>query len=107
MSTGKISSPSSLNYGKKNSGNYTFTANVVGTQIDANRIFVMLTFPFICENTNYTMTFTSCTLIGISAITPSTVTVDSKASSGARIAIPYSGTVGRSYAVSLTITFSF
>lgn len=107
MSVEKILSPSSLDYGKKKHGTLIATFNIVGTQIDASRIFAMVTFPFICENANYSITVTSCTLLGVSSITPSTISIDNKTSTGARIEIPYSGTVGRAYAVVMVLNITF
>lgn len=97
-----------INYRKRKTGN-SMSAEFVttGVQIDANRVFAMITLPFITTNNDYTVTVNSCTLLGISVITPSTVTIDNKTTAGVRLSIPYSGTVRSAYAVVLTLTITY
>lgn len=86
----------------------TFAGVFVGpaNQIDANRVYVVLGYPFLLGNTNYTITVNSITLFGINGYT-SGITVDSKMTTGCRLVLSRSGTVGQSFVAQVEATISF
>ena len=97
-----------INSRKQKLGN-TLTAEFVatGAQIDANRIFAMIELPFVVADASYSVTINSCTILGVSSVTPSTVMVDNKTSVGIRFAIPHSGTIRDAFAIVLNLTITY
>lgn len=91
----------------KQSESFSGAFMAMGTQLDANRIMAVIPFPFATNGTDYTITIRVCTLLGITHITPSTVTIDLKMKTGIRIYVPYAGTLRNSYAVYLEMTITY
>ena len=106
MAVGKIMSLSTIESAIRTSGTFTAEFNCIGSQVDGSRVFVMLSLPFPFDNNQFSISVSSCVLIGVASIPVSSVTIDNKTKTGLRIAIAYSGTVGRSYAVTITATIS-
>ena len=97
-----------INYRKQKAGN-TLTAEFVamGAQIDANRVFAMVGLPFVVADATYSVVINSCTILGVSSVTPSTVSIDNKTSVGIRFSIPHSGTIRDAFAVVLNLTITY
>ena len=91
----------------KNGKTYLGEFVCTGSQIDSNRVFAMIALPFFTVDNTYTVTVNSCTIIGVSVITPSSVIIDNKTTAGIRLSIPYSGTVRNSYAIVLGLTITY
>lgn len=98
---------SNMDFPKKSTGSYTALFASVGTQLDANRIFVYISFPFTLNTVNYSISVTACTILGVSSIDVSTITVDNKRVNGVRLAIAKTGTVRDSYCIEISATISY
>jgi hypothetical protein len=96
-----------MDFPKKSTGSYTALFASVGTQLDANRIFVYISFPFTLNTLNYNISITDCTILGVSSIDVSTITVDNKRVNGVRLAIARTGTVRDSYCIEISATISY
>lgn len=96
-----------MDFPKKSTGSYTALFASVGTQLDANRIFVYISFPFTLNTVNYNISITACTILGVSSIDVSTITVDNKRVNGVRLAIAKTGTVRDSYCIEISATISY
>ena len=92
-----------INSEVKTSGSYSGTFQTVGAQIDANRIMCGVTLPFLAQNSNYTISDITCTILTVGT---ATATVDNKTTTGIRFSIAHSGTVGQSFAITIAFTIT-
>lgn len=90
-----------------NNVSYATTFYGFGSQIDTNRIAVGFNLPFITQDSNYTVSVTSCTLVGIAVVSTSAITVEGKTTTGFRLIIQYSGTVKNSYLCQCNLTITY
>ena len=87
--------------------NYTSVFVCTGVQLDSGRICCMLPFPFCFSSNNYTLSFIGASLIGVADVTADKISADSKYTTGARIMLARSGTVGSTFAVQIGITITY
>ena len=99
-----------INYPIKRANNKSLGLDFLGfgAQIDSSRVLVIIPFPFIMNDTNYSISIDGgCNLIGIASIDKTQVSIDTKKQTGVRLIVPYTGTVRQGYAVQIPMTITY
>ena len=98
----------SVNSITKSTGSKELVLEAIGYQYNASTILVSLSLPFNTNNTSYSVTLTTVSILGQGAVSLSDVTIDSKGYAYIRLSIAKNGTVGTPMLINarLTLTLS-